>query len=140
MSVTVATELKKLRPDLSGGLFTYPGTNVFVNYLFKFKEHGWFSPEQSIECTDEEAKQHNEVLDDMLALGCANNCEIGQWGTFYYDRPTQDHGHRVRTWLGKTISDRVTVNGRSITFKMGEKVFRGRLPKDADVFNFKRIK
>lgn len=114
------------------GLWIDPKSNTVLGYLFNFQGRV-YSPDGKVELTPEQADVHNKLLSRGEILGLDNNCQIGQRGTFYY------RSGSVNTWVGELVSDRVTVNGQVITFRRNGKVFRGRLQKDADCFNFRRI-
>lgn len=118
------------------GLWVDEDSGTCVGYLMDFKDKGVFSPDGKVEITPEQAQKHNKLLSQGEILGL-DNCSVGQWGTFYYLRGSK--GLKVQTFIGAVVSEDVTINGQSITFRRGGKVFRGRLQKDADVFNFKRI-
>ena len=118
-----------------GGLLIDEGRGCCVGFLFNFEGHGIFSPDGRVEAiTPEQAETHNKLLSEALITGLDTNCEVGQGGTFYYS-PTKG----VTTWVGTLVSNNVTVHGQSIKFSRNGKRFRGRLRKDADCFNFRRI-
>lgn len=121
-----------------------------VGYLIDFAGRGIYSPDGKTDVSAEDAKRHNELLDKGLLDGLAR-CQIGQYGTFYLKR-TQERtgilagarGWLVTTWLGTLVSERVRTNGNSITFlyPMADGTwgrFQGRMRKDADCFNFRRV-
>jgi hypothetical protein len=83
----------------------------------------------------EEKDAHNKVLSEGELKGLDENCEVGQYGTFYLTH----NPSRVTTFTGTVVSTDVFINGQSITFSRKGKTFRGRLQKDADCFNFRRI-
>jgi hypothetical protein len=62
-------------------------------------------------------------------------CSVGQWGSFYFIKG------QIQTFTGALVSDKVQISagGKGITFIRNGRQYRGRLQKDADVFNFKRI-
>lgn len=113
------------------GLFIQDG--ACLGYLFNFGQRGVFSPDGKVEITAEAADAHNRLLGEAELLGLDQNCQVGQGGTFYYIRGL------VQTWAGLLVSDKVKKAGSSITFSRNGKVFRGRLQKDADCFNFRRV-
>jgi hypothetical protein len=100
--------------------------------LFNFREHGVFSPDGKIDVSVEDADKHNQLLSQAEIAGLDQNCQVGQGGTFY-----NIHGY-VGTFTGTTVAT-AQIRGNSITFYRNGKTFRGRLQKDADCFNFKRI-
>ena len=108
------------------------GLFVGLGYLFDFPGRGVFSPDDKVEVTPEQAEKHNAILSQAEIDGL-DNCQIGQWGTFYYVN------NQVRTWVGQVVSDTIWRNGNGIKFEYKDKMFRGRLQKNADYFNFKRI-
>lgn len=106
-----------------------------IGYLFNFQGHGVYDPNGKVDSiTEEQAQAHNKLLSQGEILGLENNCQIGQRGTFYFIKGA------VQTWVGEIVDPRPTVNGQSITFKRAGKVFRGRLQKENDCFNFRRVK
>lgn len=121
-----------------GSLITYEqdGKRYCLGYLFDFTGHGIFSPDGKVEVTKEQADTHNRLLAEGELKGLDENCQVGMHGTFYFI------GGKVQTWTGVLVSERVILSpgGRGITFYRNGKTYRGRLPKDADCFNFKRIK
>jgi hypothetical protein len=128
-----------IQPEDKEGLLTWANTNTAIGYLFGHEGVQW-SPDGAVNCTEEQAKKHNELLDNMLVKGLDDSCEIGQGYHFYFFRAHGTTGHQVRSWMGQVISDNVQLNGTSIIFTRKGKTFRGRLRNDEPVFNFKRIK
>jgi hypothetical protein len=104
-----------------------------VGCLFDFTGHGIFSPDGKVEISKDEADIHNRLLAEGEIDGLDQNCAIGQGGTFYWS-PARG----VTTWTGVKVAD-YTINGRSLTFRRAGKVYRGRIQKDADCFNFRRV-
>jgi len=86
--------------------------------------------------TKEQVEEHNRLLSEAELLGLDQNCQVGQHGTFYLRK---EPVLSVITWMGVLVSDRVVVHGQTITFKRDGKAYRGRLRKDADCFNFRRV-
>ncbi len=132
--MTSATE-----PDLRhvGSLITL-GDKQCLGYLMHFDGHGIYEANLGrIEISKRDADTHNRLLDDALLKGIDENCDVGMGGTFYW-------GHSgstiiVKTFLGQQVSDRATLHGVVLTFHRKGKTFRGRVQKDAECFNFKRI-
>jgi hypothetical protein len=123
-----------------GSLITYELNNVeyALGYLFDFTGRGVYDANYGkVEVSPEHAKAHNTALDEAQLEGLDKNCEVGQRGTFYY--VNREKG--VTTWMGTVVAEprRVEVNGNSLTFRRNGKTYRGRLQKDADCFNFKRV-
>lgn len=107
-----------------GYLLDLSGIGVFDSYFGK------------VEISPDDARRHNDLLDDATLLGLDQNCKVGQGGMFYWsDKPLQ-----VETFLGTLVSDRVEKNGHSITFHRNGMTFRGREQRDADCFIFRRVK
>jgi len=116
-----------------GYLFNLPnGQEQCVGYLFNFDGHGFFSPDGKVEVTKEELTTHNQAL-ATAEVQVLDHCVIGQWGTFYLIK------NQVQTFTGLLVSDSVTINGASIIFTRNGKTFKGRLQKEADCFNFRRV-
>ncbi len=110
--------------------------NQCLGYLIHFKGHGVYDAEiGQVEVSPEEADEHNKLLDKMLLEGLDNNCEVGQCGSFYFNRELRE----VKTFLGELVSDIVRLAGSIVTFERGGKVFRGRLSEDSDLLNFRRV-
>ena len=117
-------------------LFQDQGHEYCLGHLINFTGHGVFDAHfGKVDVTPEEVAVHNSSLDYIFIKGLDANCEVGQGGTFYYD----EKKHIVQTFCG-TIFATAKVSGKSITFERGGKLYRGRLQKNADCFNFKRIK
>lgn len=102
-----------------------------LGYLFEFPGRGIYSPEGKVDVTKAEADAHNRLLDEMLVKGLDENCQVGQYGTFYLK------GDKVITWMGMFVAPAIR-HGNSVTFTRNGKTYRGRLQKDADCFNFRR--
>jgi hypothetical protein len=103
-----------------------------------FKDKGIFDATLGkVEVTPEEANIHNAALDKALIEGLDNQCQVGQMGTFYFDK----NKNLVHTWSGTPVSDKVhlSAGGKRLTFLRNGKQYRGILRRDADSFNFKRI-
>jgi hypothetical protein len=115
------------------GLWTDEETGACVGYLMDFTGKGVFSPDGKVDITPEQAKTHNDLLSQGEIKGLDENCQVGMQGTFYYIKG------QVQTFMGAVVSADVSVNGQSITFRRNGRVFRGRLQRDADCFNFRRI-
>jgi hypothetical protein len=117
-------------------LFTDQSHDYCLGNLMNFPGHGVFDAHWGkVDVTPEEADAHNAALDKAFIAGLDANCEIGMMGTFYYDGKK----NIVHTFNG-TLVAAARVVGKTITFVRGGKLFRGRLQKNADCFNFKRIK
>jgi hypothetical protein len=87
-----------------------------------------------VDVTKEEADVHNKALDEARLTGLDKNCEIKQGGTFYYHPK-----NGVTTFLGTKVAN-AYVSGNTITFIRAGKTYRGKLQKEADCFNFRRVK
>lgn len=94
--------------------------------------------------TKEESAVHNKALDTALVEGLDKHCKVGQGSYAYHTvKPCGIHlpkQHAVSTFTGVCISDDVTLHGQILTFRRSGREFRGRLSKDSQSFNFKRIK
>lgn len=117
-----------------GGLLTVEneGKNTSLGYLFDFNGRGVFSPDGKVEIAPELVDAHNKALSQAELDGLDNNCQIGQYGTFYYVNG------KVTTFMGTVVSEIVRISGKVITFRRKGKVYSGRLQKNADCFNFRR--
>lgn len=109
------------------------GQGQCLGYLFNFQGHGVFSPDGKVNVTSEQVDSHNAALSEAEINGLDKCCQVGQCGTFYYIKGN------VQTFVGAVVSNQVEVNGKVIIFHRNGKTYRGRLQKDADCFNFKRI-
>ena len=127
-----------------GSLLTYRAKpedekETCVGYLFDFTGHGIFDSHlgRIDGLTAEELAAHNQALAQGELQGLDENCQIGQYGTFYFNEAKRE----VRTWTGELVSSQVhlSASGKGITFLRNGRQYRGRLQKDADCFNFKRI-
>jgi len=117
-----------------GSLITIKGRNQCLGDLLYFAGHGTFDPTYGkVPVPVDEVKLHNDALDKALVEGLDRNCKVGQGGFFYY------HGGKVVSFAGLVVSTDIAISGKAITFRRDGKTFRGRLNKDADAFNFKRI-
>ena len=113
--------------------------NGVFGHLMDFGPHGVFDPSLGKADVDPSlVDRHNRTLDEGFIEGLDKNCRIGQGG-FFYHAGTGSGNHVVKTFTGLVVSHDVTVSGRAITFRRSGKVFRGRLSRDADSFNFKRV-
>lgn len=112
------------------------GKETCLGYLLSFDSKGVFSPNGKVEITPEEAEAHNKALSQGEIDGLDNNCEVGMRGTLYWS-PKKG----VTTFIGTKVAD-YTLNPKQthITFRRNGKLFTGRVQKDAECFNFKRIK
>lgn len=124
------------------GLFVHveDGTRRCVGYIFSFNGTA-FHPDGKLtisgkEITQQEIDTHNKCLSEGEIKGLDDNCQIGQGGTFYLDNKVG-----VKTWIGTKVAD-YTLNPQQtvITFSRAGKTYCGRMQKDADCFNFKRIR
>lgn len=125
--------------NFNGGMITIEGTSNCLGYLMNFEGHGVFDASiGKVDVTPEQAEKHNKVLDEAMLKGLDETCKVGQYGTFYW---TKNGVHGVTTFLGTVVAPRCDcqLKGNSITFTRKGRTFRGRLQKDADCFNFKRI-
>lgn len=111
------------------------GAKSVVGYLFDFAGQGVFSPDGKVSVTKEQADTHNACLAAAEIMGL-DKAEIGQSGTLYWNR---DKG--VTTWTGVKVADYTLSAGQTVlTFRRPNgHTFRGKLQRDADCFNFRRI-
>lgn len=130
--------------DKTGGLITYrddSGCDCCLGYLFHFPDKGIFDPTfGKLDLTPEDVHIHNTLLAVAEIEGLDKNCAVGMRGCFYYRPPgPRNSTASIRTWTGTLVSDDVRVTGKTVTFHRAGKTYRGRLRKDADLFNFRRI-
>ena len=121
-----------------GSLITIAGTNQCLGDLLHAPGHGTFDPTHGrVDVSAEQAKLHNEALDKAKLEGLDANCEIGQGGYFYFSRNPMT----VKTFMGTVVSTdcALSASGANLTFRRAGKVYRGRLSKQNDAFNFRRI-
>lgn len=114
------------------GLLINKDTNSVIGYLFDFTGRGVYSPDGKMEITPEQAQIHNKLLARAEIAGL-DACAVGERGTFYL------RCSEVVTWTGELVSKQVSVKGKQITFARNGRRFRGRLQRDADCFNFRRV-
>jgi hypothetical protein len=138
--------MKRVAPtklDNLGSLITFKDGDVdrCLGYLMHFDGRGTYDPTFGrVEVTKEQADIHNKALEAAELSGLDQNCAVGQGGTFYYNAD----GHTVRTFLGTVVSEHLETKGnmranKTITFHRAGKVYRGRLSKHHDAFNFRRV-
>ena len=121
-----------------GSLITIKGTDACLGDLMHFEGHGTYDPNHGlVPVSKEEADTHNKLLDEARLNGLDRNCKVGQGSFFYFTGKAPDR--KVTTFVGTVVSTDVRVKGQSITFVRKGKTFRGRLCKDADSFNFRRV-
>lgn len=124
--------------DNFGSLITIKGTDQCLGDLMHFTGRGTYDPTLGlVPVTKDEADAHNKALDSMRLEGMDANCQIGQGSFAYYTGKGV-----VTTFLGTVVSDDVTLRGNqrlSIVFKRAGKVYRGRLSREYDSFNFRRV-
>jgi hypothetical protein len=65
------------------------------------------------------------------------NCQVGQGGSFYVGKI--EGRNAIKTFLGTVVSSEVSTNGLSLTFRRKGNVFRGRMSRQHDLFNFRRV-
>ena len=119
-----------------GSLITIKGTNICLGPLMQFSGNGVFDATYGkVDVSAEEADAHNKAYDEASLKGLDESCQIGQGGTFYYN----DKDRTVKTFNGTVVSIFVRRSGTTITFGRKGKIFRGRVQKEADCFNFRRI-
>ena len=107
-----------------------------LGYILTFEDKS-FSPNGVVHISPEAAAAHNAALAQAEIDGLDTNCEVGQYGAFYLNRKRKE----IKTFTGQIVapSQNVRIHGQVITFTRKNKTFRGRLMKDADCFNFRRI-
>ena len=129
-------ELTRSQLENIGSLITVKGTNTCLGPLFAFSSGNIFDATYGkVPITKEESEAHNKAFDKAIVEGLDENCQIGQIGTFYYN----DTEKTVKTFNGTLVSSNVRRSGPVVTFFRNGKTFRGRVQKDAECINFKRI-
>lgn len=119
-------------------LITIKGTDTCLWHLIHFPGRGVFEPNVGlVPVTEQEADIHNKALCKAEIEGL-DRCDVGLHGRLYISRT--GNKFKVITFIGDVVSEDTTVNGRSLTFRRNNKVFRGRICLDSDLFEFKRIK
>jgi hypothetical protein len=116
---------RKTAPELhkKGSLITFTEREreCCLNYRWHIPSFGVFDPNfGKVEVTPEDAKLHNEALDQALIDGVDNRCEVGQ-GSMFYLRNGQ-----VVTWLGTVVGPALVRDGRHYTFARAGKEFRAK--------------
>lgn len=109
-----------------------------LGFLFDFKDHGVHDASKGrVPVSIDDARKHNDLLSKGEIMGLDQGCRVGQRGTFYL---TEKEGRKlVTTWIGDVVTDHIVLHGSSITFYRNGKSFRGRLSKQGQAFNFRRI-
>jgi hypothetical protein len=129
-------------PELKniGSLITYGdgAGQTAVGYLLDMPGRGVFDARLGkVDISPEAAATHNRFLDAALIEGLDTNCAIGMRGTFYHS--ADDGKVLIKTWGGTLVSDQATLRGGVLTFKRKGMTFRGRVQRDAECFNFRRV-
>jgi hypothetical protein len=107
-------------------------------HLFHFEGHGVYDPELGLVDVDPAlVDPHNKILDEAYIKGLDENCKVGQGSFFYHTK--KDGRDQVTTFTGTLVSSDVTLKGKSLTFRRAGKTYRGRISKNAQSFNFKRV-
>lgn len=119
-----------------GSLITIKGTNECLGDLWHAEGHGTYDPNHGlVPVTKQQADIHNKCLDEARLKGMDDNCQIGQ-GSYAYLTPKIG----VTTFLGTKIADYTLSSSQAnVTFTRAGKTYRGRLCKDTDAFNFRRV-
>lgn len=117
-----------------GSIITIEGKDECLGFLMHFEGRGVYDAAYGlVDVSPEQADTHNKLLDEALLKGLDENCQVGQRGTFYFV------GNEIRTFLGTVVSDDLSINGRSVTFRRAGKTYKGRSSKQYDLFHFRRI-
>ena len=121
-----------------GSLITFNDGDRCLGYLWHAEGHGTFDANLGrVDVSKDNADTHNRLLDDALLNGLDENCQVGQGGTFYVG---QHEGRTaIKTFLGTLISADVSLKGQSLTFRRKGRTFRGRMSRQHDLFNFRRV-
>jgi hypothetical protein len=127
--------MKNIVLENKGSLITIVGTTQCLGYLFTHQNSSFDAEHGKVEVTPEEATKHNECLSVAELKGLDENCQVGQMGIFFANRPN----NTVNTWTGALVSDNVSIVGKKIRFTRLGKTFSGLLRADSDNFSFKRI-
>jgi hypothetical protein len=135
--MTKTKERKSLTLVNDHGLWTVEGGNECLGSLLAHEGRVYDAVHGLVDVPPDTVDAHNKLLDQMLVEGLDKNCEVGQ-GSFFY--LTGEPGKpKVTTFEGTVVTEDVTVRNGTITFRRKGKVYRGRMRKDADVFNFRRV-
>jgi len=134
----VKAKKKEEQPEFEnlGSVITYKkdGETKVVGHLLEFSGRGVFEPNLGkVDIDPKYVEPHNDAFDKALIAGLDERCEVGMHGSFYLI------GRKVRTFTGIVVSEDVDLRGSSVTFRRNGRTFRGRLQKDADCFNFRRV-
>lgn len=134
--------MMKRAPKLKhkGSLITYRDgrTDRCLGYLFHGPAHGTYDAALGrVDVSREDADVHNQRLSEALVQGLDERCSVGMGGTFYCTR--DGRVGRVTTWTGEIVSDDVDVRDSTITFRRKCMLFRGRLSRESDAFDFRRV-
>ena len=114
--------------------------NECYGHLRHFEGKGVYDPSHGKVDVDPEAvAAHNTTLDQMYIEGLEKNCEVGQGGFFYLTKEKGRLSFQVTTFTGTVVDQYPVVIGKNVTFKRGEKTFKGSREKGSDYFNFERI-
>ena len=105
-------------------------------YIFFSDGHGAFDPSGQVDFTKEQVNAHNTALSKAEIDGMDQNCQVGQWGTAYYDEKKKE----MHTWNGDVIAKVFYATKTTVHFTRPGKQFIGYRQKNADCMNFKRVK
>lgn len=113
------------------------GRNICLGDLIEFPGKGVYEPSLGrVEVPPDQVDAHNRALDKAMLTSMDANCEVGQGSYAYYDNLKG-----VTSFIGTVICPRLYCErtASSVTFRRAGKVYRGRLSKAGESFNFKRI-
>lgn len=124
------------KPELEnlGSLITVKAATPCLGYLMNFEGHGVYDANYGrVDVTPEDAKTHNQLLDEAMIKGLDESCKVGEGGHFYIS------GGHVKTWLGTLVAEMFTRRGKLVDFRRNGRKFRGIVSNDGDVCFFKRM-
>jgi hypothetical protein len=112
--------------------------DLTLGYLFNFTGHGVYSPDgPQPDFPPEQVDAHNALLSAAEIKGLDENCQIGEWGAFYYVHK------RIETFIGELVAPEADTHitwNKQVTFTRKGKTFWGELDSQGgDLFEFERI-
>jgi hypothetical protein len=125
---------------LGESIIVFGNENQCLGDLMHFQGHGTFDPYYGrVDVTKEEAEIHNKAFGQARLEGLDKNCKVGQGSSAYLTRNKGTQRCEVTDFVGTVISTDVNISTTTITFRRKGMTFRGKMRKDSDNFNYRRV-